>query len=58
MTTMTGRRLMELQLEMAATLTPEELAQGWHFCPDWDYDPVGPDTPAMLEGCHCERSKK
>lgn len=33
---MTPRRAYELETDMNAKLTPEEMAAGWHFCPDWD----------------------
>lgn len=32
-------------------LTDEEIKQGWHFCPEWDYMLVG---PGMTERKYCE----
>jgi len=34
-------------------LTAEELAQGWHFCPDWDGLLVGPNM-GELNFCACD----
>jgi hypothetical protein len=34
---MTNTRYREICLNKNAVLTKEELAEGWHFCPDWDY---------------------
>jgi hypothetical protein len=25
-----------------ASLTQDEVTQGWHFCPDWDFLLIGP----------------
>ena len=36
-------------------LTPEERAEGWHFCHDWDGMLVGPGMPEM-ECCTCAPS--
>lgn len=36
----------------ADKLTPEEIAQGWHYCWDWDGLLVGPDMKEM-ECCTC-----
>jgi hypothetical protein len=30
-----------------ASLTQDEVTQGWHFCPDWDFLLIGPDSPEM-----------
>ncbi len=32
------KRYWELQRSADVRLTKEELAQGWHFCPDFDQD--------------------
>lgn len=37
-------------------LSPEELADGWHFCPDWDGLLVGPSM-GELRCCVCECAK-
>lgn len=34
---MTPDRLKQLQIP-GTLLTPEELEEGWHFCPDYDFD--------------------
>ena len=34
------------------TLAGWEVAEGWHFCPDWDEMLVGPGMPE-LESCLC-----
>ena len=36
--------------------TPQEVAEGWHFCPEWDGLLVGPgmiedETTCLEEGC-------
>ena len=38
-----------------AKLTQEELKQGWHFCPDWDYMLINIYTNPEREGCTCKR---
>lgn len=39
-------------------LTPEEIASGWHFCPEWDYAPVGPPLKLMMKCCTCDLPDK
>jgi len=39
-----------------AGLTADELAEGWHFCYDWDELLVGPPMPEY-DGCGCSRNK-
>lgn len=34
---MDDKRYNELMQNEKLRLTPEELAEGWHFCPDLDY---------------------
>jgi hypothetical protein len=35
---MTPRRARELECGPGdQALTPAEMAEGWHFCPEWDY---------------------
>jgi len=36
-------------------LTEEEIAAGWHWCPDWDDLLIGPDPKwdGERELCHC-----
>jgi len=49
---MTPQRAYELEVNPKARLTQIELDQGWHFCADWDFMLVGPDTPEW-ECCTC-----
>lgn len=35
-----------------AKLTQAEIAEGWHFCSDWDFMLIGPGFPE-LESCLC-----
>lgn len=48
---MTDLRYAELMLDDSATLTPDELAEGWHWCPEWDDLLV---WPGMEEANYCE----
>ena len=50
---MDNKRWCELERDGNARLTQEELAQGWHFCPDWDFMVVGPGMDA-IESCTCQ----
>lgn len=36
-------------------LSDEEIAEGWHWCPEWDGLLVGPGMPEM-ESCVCQLS--
>lgn len=49
---MDSTRMAILELDPNAQLTEEEVAEGWHFCPDWDFMLVGNDTPEK-DGCCC-----
>ena len=52
---MTKERYEELW-EKEATFTEEELAEGWHWCPEWDMLQVGPETNEWGEDkktCYC-----
>jgi hypothetical protein len=40
-----------------AKLTSEEIAEGWHFCREWDGLLIGPGMPEM-EACLCKYSNK
>ena len=33
---MTPERMRFVERNIDAELTPEEIAEGWHFCYDWD----------------------
>ena len=50
---MTDERWLFLEINKDAKLTKEELAAGWHWCPDWDYLLVGPGMDEFIEGCNC-----
>ena len=34
-------------------LTPEEVAEGWHWCLDWDCLMIGPGTYEWADGDEC-----
>jgi hypothetical protein len=34
-----------------ASLTQDEVTQGWHFCPDWDFLLIGPEDE-VTQGWH------
>jgi hypothetical protein len=56
---MTPQRARELELDMDAKLTPAELADGWHFCPDWDGMLVNKnDTEGEGRACLCPKDQK
>lgn len=39
-------------------LTPEEIAEGWHFCPEWDGTLIGPPLKLMMQACICTLPNK
>lgn len=49
---MNTERWVELMRNFDLQLTPEEIAQGWHFCYDWDDLLIGPGM-IELESCTC-----
>jgi hypothetical protein len=50
---MTEDRYHELMYgDTPQKLTKEELAEGWHFCTEWDYLLVGPKMEE-LHACSC-----
>ena len=51
---MTDDRWRELMNDPNGRISPEELAEGWHWCPDWDDLLVGPGTAMELTCCMCE----
>lgn len=56
---MTPKRAHELETNMDAQLTPEELAEGWHFCPDWDGMLVNRfDDEGEGSACLCDKLPK
>lgn len=52
--TLTISRFHELESDYMLSLTPEEVAEGWHFCDDWDGLLVHP-TMIEAESCYCFR---
>lgn len=51
---MTDERWRELSFSRSpAFLTPEEIAEGWHFCPDWDYALISEHCPEK-DSCLCK----
>lgn len=53
---MTRERLIELEFKNAK-LTEQEIQNGWHFCPDWDYMVIGPESPE-IKCCLCGTNTK
>lgn len=47
---MSPERFAELMAANGAGLSFDEIKDGWHFCPEWDYLLVGPGSP---EKCTC-----
>lgn len=47
------RRRKYLIEKKGEALTKEEVADGYHFCKDWDGLLVGPDDPEV-ESCTCK----
>jgi hypothetical protein len=38
------------------SLTEEEINQGWHFCPEWDYLLINSEN-VEGESCTCDRKE-
>jgi len=36
-----------------AVLTPEEMSQGWHWCPEFDFLLINPEMTMEWEICQC-----
>lgn len=53
---MTGERWQDLMDNPDGRLTGEEMAAGWHWCPEWDDLLVGPGM-RELECCTCNGSE-
>jgi hypothetical protein len=49
---MLPRRWDEIMNDESIPLTEEEIADGWHFCWEWDQLLVGPGM-VELKCCHC-----
>lgn len=50
-------RKRELETNPDASLTKEELEEGWHFCWDWDFMLIH-DSWKEAEACTCKKSKE
>ena len=50
---MTEERYKLLMANDNESLTPEEIAEGWHFCPDWDGLLIGAEMPDEMVACGC-----
>lgn len=50
---MTKERYNKLMDDLNLSISKEEWDEGWHFCSDWDFLLVGPDTPLEKESCTC-----
>jgi len=48
---MTEQRYREVEVDNKP-LTKEELEDGWHFCPEWDYMLIHPSFDAA-DACLC-----
>lgn len=46
-------RWTQLMENESLSLTQEEKDQGWHFCPDWDYLLISPES-AEYKSCNCK----
>ena len=55
---MEHKRWIRLMESDSLQLTDEEIAQGWHFCGDWDWLLVGPSMPMEWDRCTCHGDKK
>jgi len=47
------KRWLELEQNIDETLTESELAEGWHWCCEFDYLLVGPGM-SEIEYCLCD----
>lgn len=50
---MTGKRFDELMKNCSLSLTPEEMAEGWHFCHEFDGALVKGDSRDEFCGDSC-----
>ena len=53
---MKNTRYIEV-MKNGAKLTAAEVKEGWHFCPDWDFLLIHPDTQEA-ECCNCKLLKE
>lgn len=54
---MPRERWIRLMESNDLSLTVNEIADGWHFCGDWDGLLVGPGMPMEQECCTCLTEK-
>lgn len=54
---MTPERLQELRDDETGELTAEELEAGWHWCAEFDFMLVGPESDEM-RACRCLEPKR
>lgn len=54
---MDAHRYKELDRNPNGKLTKEEIKQGWHFCPDWDFMLIHRDWPEY-HSCTCDNVRK
>jgi hypothetical protein len=52
---MNEQRYRELMGSPDAKITDEEWEEGWHYCPDWDFLLIGPET-IESEACTCYKT--
>lgn len=46
-------RYAALMADDEMNLTPDEIADGWHFCPEWDGLLIGPGMDEFDHFCPC-----
>lgn len=51
---MNRRRYNYLQMHPEDALTPTEVSEGWHFCPEWDFMLINKSWPEY-EACTCRK---
>jgi hypothetical protein len=54
---MTEERWKELMRDQTLPLTKQEIADGWHFCPEWDGLLIGPGEMEW-EFCMCPADQR
>lgn len=56
---MINERYTLLQDSDSEPFTPEEIAAGWHFCPDWDFLLLNPSMDESHScGCFTDQQKE
>lgn len=53
---MTSKRFSELMKDCSLSLTPEEIAEGWHFCHEYDGCLVKGDPKEEFCGDSCNHA--